>query len=376
MCHVILILIHFFPAILKPTALPPTVDLKPVPPQAIPPPHGQPPFLLEELNSLNDGPLEEHPVPETSFDPVPLDDHHGHKVFDHHEDDHHFPDIFDEHFDDGHHDAHHSHDSSHLAINPSPAVVIHLGDRTKEKKNDKKKDDGKRKKHPPTNFKQDDRYVTHLVAAAPVSGKSVDEDKKPAEEKKPPLEKPTAKQDKPKQGIPTAQLLMQLQNPKDLRLDDNRVYTDSTGLYAPGALNQISANAHGGTPYGAQVYARPAVKHVVEKGDKSKLKKVQSNKQPVKPNAKLKQAQKPRVIWAGYKQQQKPIAPVSKSKAFSKKPSIVCPGFCEQVCDRWCVNIGCCKKLEISGPTVADSILPARVKNAIDKKGKIVAETR
>lgn len=360
-------------AILKPTSLPPTIDMKPVPPQAIPPPHGQPPFLLEELNSLNDGPLEEHPVPETSFDAVPLDDHHGHQVYEHH-DEHHFPDIFDDHYDDGHNDIHHNHGESHLAISSSPAVIIHLGDRTKESKKDKKKDEGKGKgrKSPPTSFKQDDRYVTHLVAAAPVKGKPVDDDKQPENDKQPPLEKPTAKQDKPKGRIPTAQTLMRLQNPKDLRLDDNRVYTDMTGLLAQGALNQLPANVNGGTPYGAQLYARPAVKQVVFKEERPKQAKVRNMKK--KPKANPKQMEKPRVIWVGQGQNQKATNQASQSKSSLKKPHVICPNFCKQFCDKWCVKIGCCKTTEIKGPTAADDILPAKAKIAIDKKGKIVEE--
>ena len=360
--------------ILKPTALPPLIEMKPVPPQAIPQPHAQPPFLLEELNSLNDGPLQEHPVPETSFEAVPLDDHHGHEVYSHHDEDHHFPDIFDEHFDDHHHDSHHDNDHTHLAISSSPAVIVHIGDRTKDDKKDKKKDDGKKKKHPPTDFKQDDRYVTHLVAAAPVKGKPVDEGKQPAEEKKPPLEKPTAKQDKPKGGIPTAQVLMRLQNPKDLRLNDNQVYIDSTGLRAHGGLNQISANTYGGMPIGSQGYARPAVKHIVEKeknGQSSKFQKPGLIQKPkVQPNA----AQKPTSALLHNKPRQESGKPAPGTKSFAKKPNVVCPHFCKEFCDKWCVKIGCCKKVEIGEPTIANDIVQGKAIYAIEKKGKIVAE--
>ena len=350
-----------------------------MPPQAIPQPHAQPPFLLEELNSLNEGPLQEHPVPETTFDAVPLDDHHGHEVYNHHVDEHHFPDIFDEHFDDHHHDAHHDvhhdahhdQDQSHLAISSSPAVVVHIGDRTKDKKNDKK-DDGKRKKHPPTDLKQDDRYVTHLVAAAPVTGKSVDEGDKSAEAKKPPMEKPTAKQDKTKEGIPTAQTLMRLQNPKDLRLDDNHVYLGATGLSVPAGLNQISANANPGV----QVYARPAVKHVVEKENKSQQKNLQKPGQFSKQRVQPKPAQKPRIVWAHTKPQELPGKQAHGSKSFSKKLDVVCPRFCKEFCDRWCVKIGCCKKMEVREPTIANEILTGKEKYKVQKKGKIVAEDR
>ena len=361
--------------ILKPTSLPPAIEMKPVPPQAIPQPHAQPPFLLEELNSLNDGPLQAHPVPETSFDAVPLEDHRGHQVYSHHNDEHHFPDIFDEHFDDHHHDAHHDQDHPHLAISSSPAVIVHLGDRTKDDKKDKKKeDDKKKKKHPPTDFKQDDRYVTHLVAAAPVKGDSADQDKRPAEEKKPPLEEPTAKQDKPKEGIPTAQVLMRLQNPKDLRQSDNQVYVGATGLPAQGALNQIPANTYGGAPFGPQVYARPAVKHVVEKGKKSQSNKLQKSGPLSKPKIQPKAAQKPNSVLSHGKPREEPGKPALGSKSFSKKPNIVCPHFCKEFCDNWCVKTGCCKKVEVREPTMANDIVPGKTIYAIEKKGKIVAE--
>ena len=343
--------------------------MKPAPPQAIPQPHSQPPFLLEELNSLNDGPLQEHPVPETSFEATPLDDHHGHKVYNHHEEDHHFPDIFDEHYNDHEHNEHSEH--SHLTISSSPAVVVHLGDRTKDDKKDKKKDDGKRKKHPPTDFKQDDRYVTHLVAAAPVKGKSANEEKQPAESKKPPMEKPTAKQDKPKEGIPTAQTPMRLQNPKDMRLDDNRVYIDATGLDAHGGLNQLSSNAHGG-----QVYAKPAVKHVVEKEDNWQMNKIQKIGQYSKSKSQMKPAQKPRVVWAQNKVLGKSGKQAGSTKGYSKKPDIVCPRFCREFCDKWCVRIGCCKKEEVNEPTIANEILPGRANYAAEEKGKIVSGYR
>ena len=370
------LIISYFSAILRPTSIPPTIALKPVPPQAIPVPHNQPPFLLEELNSLSDGPLQEHALPESSFDnATPLGYEHNHH-HEHHEEGHPFPDIFDEHFEDNnHHDQHH-HDGAHLTINENPGVIIHIGDKKKDKKDDKK-EDTKKKKNPPTSFKQDDRFVTHLVAATTDKGKAVDEEKKgkDKEARKPPMEKPTAKQDKPKEKIPTAQTLMRLQQqkPENFHLDDNRVYTGTGGHLGPGGLDQIDAQAdhhHAASPVSNM---KPAVKHQVFKANKMEAK----TKPGLRPYSKS--VQKPRVVWAKSNAQQKGLTskqiPASRKKPDAgfrtavRKPLLSCPGFCKEFCDVWCVDVGCCKKVEIKGPTEAKNPVPAVLK-AIEKKGK------
>ena len=328
--------------------------MKPVPPQAIPAPNNQAPFLLEELNSLSDGPLQEHAMPETRIDATTIQDenhiighvagHHVHEVVENYHDDH----------------------GQHLTIEQSPSLVIHTGDPMKESKNKPKpgKDDKtKRKNKAPPDSRHDDRYQTHLVAAAFMKGRPVDEPK--PDDKKPPLEtaeqvkaKPTQKEDAPKQLVPTAEILKRLENAHPV---ENQVYTDAPKKFiGPEVDNFVKSNA---------MHVRPAVKNEVLKAIqiRLKIKPTESQKKKKVALASL----KPSIKGSKSKARKQPI---KGSKSISKHhvdmtPSLMCPGFCKIFCDKWCVDVGCCKRTEISGPSAATIISHPKLE-VVKKKGK------
>eukprot|EP00794_Sanderia_malayensis_P012273 gene12273-13538_t len=327
--------------VLSPTAIPPTVGVKPVPPQPIPVPRDQPPFLLDELNSLSSGPYEEHAIPVQKIDATTTTEeqknHHHHISVDRPE-----------------------------PISAPAAVIIHTGDPSKAPP---KKNVAKKKKTPPKDIASDDRFQTHLVAAGVVNGKPADDEKTKADSKKPPMEtpeqvkaKPTQKEDnRPKQLVPTAEILKRLENPHPV---ENQVYMDTPKKLFTNKIGRLVMNKASSV--------RPMTKHTVSKETKPNrvLPSIAAKQHTGKP---MKLLQHNKLYISTH-----PVIQIhGKSRDYHVKKHdgksampMKCPTFCNEFCDKWCIDVGCCKKMEVSGPTSAFDIAYENYQLANNKGGK------